>query len=160
MLELIVWRELNACRKEGKPLTNFSARLRPVLTTEQTEVMQELVTLCSRSAFTAVWQNYYLQVPEQPASLQADVLAQGEDAEGCWALVFEMKNRDAKHPPTWEDAQLFVTKTAVIHQLLAKKAKPIRYVCGVYFSAKGFAPKIETFLHRKGILTTDLETWE
>ncbi len=41
-----------------------------------------------------------------------------------------------------------------------KKEKPIRCVRGVYFSAKGFAPEIETFLHQNGVLTTDLETWE
>ena len=71
-----------------------------------------------------------------------------------------MKNRDEKHPPTSEDARLFVTKVTVIRQLLEKKEKPIRFVCGVYFSAKGFAPEVETFLHQEGILTTDLETWE
>lgn len=31
MLELIVWRELNICRKEEKPITDFANRLRPVL---------------------------------------------------------------------------------------------------------------------------------
>ncbi len=160
MLELIVWRELNTCRKEGEPVRDFATRLRPVLAAEQVDATQELVTKCRAMTFTTVWQNYYLQVPEQPASLQADVLAQGEDANACWALVFEMKNRDAKHPPTREDAQLFATKVAVIRQLLERKEKLIRCVCGVYFSAKGFAPEIETFLHREGILTTDLETWE
>ncbi len=160
MLELIVWRELNTCRKTGKPIQDFAKRLRPVLASEQAETLQALVRICSTSTFTTVWQNYYLQVLEQPASLQADVLAQGEDADACWGLVFEMKKRDEKHPPSREDAQLFVTKIAVVRQLLAKKEKPTRFVGGVYFSAKGFAPEIETFLHQEGILTTDLKTWE
>ncbi len=160
MLELVVWREINACRKQGTPVANFATRLRPVLAAEQVGAMQELVDECRAMTFTTVWQNHYLQVPEQPASLQADVLAQGEDTDACWALVFEMKNRDAKHPPTREDAQLFVTKVAVIRQLLKKKVKPIRCVGGVYFSAKGFAPEVETFLHQERILNTDLDTWE
>ncbi len=160
MLELIVWRELNTCRKDGKALANFAHRLRPVLAVERVETFQEMLNLCHTSTFTEVWQNYYLQVSDQPASLQVDVLAQGEDDEGCWALVFEMKNRDAKHPPTREDAQLFATKTTIVRQLLERRQKPIRFVCPVYFSAKGFAPEVETFLHQKGILTTDSKTWE
>ncbi len=160
MLELIVWRELNTCRKDGTPLANFARRLRPVCAADRAETLQEIVNICSTSTFTEVWQNYYLQVPQQPASLQVDVLAQGEDEDACWALMFEMKNRDAKHPPTRADAQLFVTKAAIIRQLLERKQKPIRFVCPVYFSAKGFAPEVETFLHQKDILTTDLKTWE
>ncbi len=160
MLELIVWRELNTCRKDGTPLANFARRLRPVRAADRAETLQEIVNICSTSTFTEVWQNYYLQVPQQPASLQVDVLAQGEDEDACWALMFEMKNRDAKHPPTRADAQLFVTKAAIIRQLLERKQKPIRFVCPVYFSAKGFAPEVETFLHQKDILTTDLKTWE
>ncbi len=71
-----------------------------------------------------------------------------------------MKNRDAKHPPTHEDAQLFVTKVVIIRQLLEQKQKPISVVCPVYFSAKGFAPEVETFLHQNGVLTTDLDIWD
>lgn len=160
MLELIVWRELNTCQKEGKPLASFMNRLRPVVAVEHTERLQKMAELGSTATFTTVWQNYYLQAPQQPASLQVDVLAQGEDAENCWALVFEMKNRDEKHPPTWEDAQLFVTKVNIVRQLLEQKGQSIRFVCPIYFSAKGFAPDVEIFLHQEGVLTTDLETWE
>lgn len=160
MLELIVWRELNTCQKEGKPLASFMNRLRPVVAVEHTERLQKMAELCCTATFTAVWQNYYLQAPQQPASLQVDVLAQGEDAENCWALVFEMKNRDEKHPPTREDAQLFVTKVNIVRQLLEQKGQSIRFVCPIYFSAKGFAPEVEIFLHQEGVLTTDLETWE
>ncbi len=160
MLELIVWRELNACRKTGKPVANFTNRLRPVVAVERPETLQNVVELCRGATFTTVWQNFYLQAPEQPASLQVDVLADGEDEQGCWALVFEMKNRDAKHPPTLDEAQLFATKAAIVRRLLEQRGKPLRFVCPVYFSAKGFAPDVETFLHQQGILTTDLETWE
>jgi hypothetical protein len=106
-----------------------------------------------------VWQNYYLQVP-QPPSLQVDVLAEGEDDDGCWAIVFETKNRDEKHPPTRDEAQLLKTKVGIIRQLLEQKKKPIRFVCPVYLSAKGFAQDVEAFLHQEGILTADLATWD
>ncbi len=160
MLELIVWRELNTCRKEGKPVANFTNRLRPVLAVERPETLQNVVELCRGATFTTVWQNFYLQALEQPASLQVDVLADGEDEQGCWALVFEMKNRDAKHPPTLDEAQLFATKVAIVRRLLEQKKKAVRFVCPVYFSAKGFAPDVEAFLHQHGILTTDLENWD
>ncbi len=83
MLEVIVWRELNACRIAGKAVRDFAQRLRPVLVVEQSETMQELVQAANACTFTTVWQNHYLQAPDQPASLQADVLAQGEDANAC-----------------------------------------------------------------------------
>ncbi|MCP4113686.1 MAG: hypothetical protein GY749_50530 [Desulfobacteraceae bacterium] len=39
-------------------------------------------------------------------------------------------------------------------------AAKIKFLEGVYLSAKGFDNKVETWLHSKGILTTDLEVWE
>jgi hypothetical protein len=30
----------------------------------------------------------------------------------------------------------------------------------VYFSANGFEPGIETWLHQQGVFTTDMERWE
>jgi hypothetical protein len=43
---------------------------------------------------------------------------------------------------------------------LADKNKTIKFVCPVYMSAQGFGPKVETWLHEQGVLTTDLEHWE
>ena len=160
MLELVVWRELNTCRKAGNVVTNFASRLRPISAIEHPKGLQHVVELCGAATFTSIWQNFYLQAPEQSASLQVDVLADGEDEQGCWALVFEMKNRDAKHPPTVDEAQLFITKAAIVRRLLEQKELPLRFICPVYLSAKGFTPEVETFLHQHGILTTDLETWE
>ncbi len=160
MLELVVWRELNSCRKQGRPLANFGSRMRPVLDKNQATALREMAELCSPSIWHQVWQNYYLQALQQPSSLQADVLAEGEDEQACWALLFEMKNRDEKHPPTMDDVRLFVTKLRIVHTLLRETGKTIRFVCPVYFSAQGFPTKVEVALHREGILTTDLNTWE
>jgi hypothetical protein len=119
-----------------------------------------MVEWCGASLWHQVWQNYYLQDPQQPSSLQVDVLAEGEDEHSCWTLVFEMKNRDEKHPPTMDDVRLFVTKIRIVRTLLEKTGKQIRGVCPIYFSAQGFPPDVEAALHHEGIVTTDLDTWE
>ncbi|MCP4109719.1 MAG: hypothetical protein GY749_30070, partial [Desulfobacteraceae bacterium] len=45
-------------------------------------------------------------------------------------------------------------------KILEQKGKKIRFVCPVYLSAKGFEQDIEAWMHSRGILTADLETWE
>ena len=112
------------------------------------------------SRFDRIWMNYYLSFP-QTTVLEIDVLAEGEDAENCWALVFELKNRDAKNPPTMKEAKDFLTKIKGVKQWLTEsKETPIKFVCPVYLSAKGFTPSVETWLHEQGILTADWESWE
>jgi len=155
MLELVVFRELNQYRKQGKPIENFRQRFRPVSNAEQ---MEEMLKLCSVSRFEMIWMNYYLALP-QTAVLEIDVLALGEDAESCWALVFELKNRDDKNPPNMTEAQLFVTKIKGVKQWLAQ-SKGTRFVCPVYLSAKGFEPSVEVWLHEQGVLTADQASWE
>ncbi len=159
MLELIVWRELNRCRKKNRPVPNFAERMRKVSHAGQRERLQEMADLCGRSRFNTVWMNYYIQLPHTPTS-EADVLAEGEGDEACWALVFETKNRHEKNPPTKDEARIFGEKAERIRQLLKQKGKKIRFVCPVYFSAKGFEDEVEKQLHQNGILTTDMETWE
>lgn len=158
MLELVVWRELNRCKKENRTIQNFNGRLRKIPGGGQTDKMRELAELCGNSRFHTVWMNYYIQLPDAPVS-EVDVLAQGEDDHTCWALVFETKNRQAQNPPTIDDARIFVEKTKRIKELLARKGKKIRFVCPVYFSAQGFEEEVEKALHAEGILTTDMETW-
>ncbi len=160
MLELIVWRELNTCRKEGTVLSNLTVRMRPVLAEAHVKDLQKLVALAGAGTLTTVWQNYYLQDSQQPSSLQVDVLAEGGDEDECWALVFETKNRDARHPPTLNEVAMFATKVQIVRDMLARTGKTVRWVCPIYFSAQGFAPDVETCLHEHGILTTDLDTWE
>jgi len=155
MLELIVYRELNQCRNKGKPIDNFRARLRAI----EKAQMEATLTAVSKLRFERVWMNYYIQLP-QTTGVEVDVLALGEDKNSCWALVFELKNRDAKHLPTQVEAQLFVTKIDGVKQWLASRGKTIKLVCPVYLSAEGFADSVETWLHEQGVLTSDLAHWE
>jgi hypothetical protein len=103
--------------------------------------------------------NYSLSLP-QTTVVELDVLARGSDTDSCWALVFEIKNRDEKHTPTLKEAQWFVTKVERVRQLLAEMDKKIQFVCPVYLSAKGFDVPVEEWLHKQGIFTADLATWE
>ncbi len=93
-------------------------------------------------------------------ALEADVLARSENNEYCWELVIETKNRDEKNPPGMNEAELFATKVNLIKQVMEQEGKKIRFVCAVYLSAKGFGDKVEEWLHSRGILTADFETWE
>ncbi|TGN99655.1 hypothetical protein PN36_35290, partial [Candidatus Thiomargarita nelsonii] len=156
MLELVVYRELNQYRKRAKPIENFRQRFRPISNAAK---MEEMLRACSESRFDMIWMNYYLAVP-QTTALEIDVLAEGEDADSCWALAFELKNRDDKNPPNMTEAQLFVTKIKRVKQWLAQKGTTIKFVCPVYLSAKGFEPSIEAWLHEQGVLTADRESWE
>ncbi len=159
MLELIVWRELNRCRRENKAVRNFAGRMRKISDADHADKIKETAELCGRSRFSTIWMNYHIQLPHTTA-LEADVLARGEDDEYCWALVFETKNRDEKNPPEMNEAELFATKVNLIKQVMEREGKKIRFVCAVYLSAKGFEDKVEKWLHSKGILTADFETWE
>jgi hypothetical protein len=151
LLELMVYRELNQYRKKAKPIDNFKLRFRPF----ENAKLDKLLDLVSESQFETIWSNYYLQQPQSTA-VELDVLALGEDETTCWALVFEVKNRDEKHPPTIKEAQLFVANVERLRQWLAQKEKDIRFVCPVYLSAKGFASELESFLHEQEVLTADL----
>jgi hypothetical protein len=161
MLELIMSRELNKYRNKGQPIAHFRERFRPLLNENEKSLLkrEELLTACSSSRFDEVRSNYYLQLP-QTTPLEVDVLAQGSDASHCWALVFEIKNRNEKHKPSMAEAQEFVTKCERLKQELTRQGKTIRFICPVYLSAPGFTPKVETWLHEQGGLTTDLAYWE
>jgi len=156
MLELVVYRELNHCRKRVQPIKHFRQRIRAVSNAAHFSKMEPMLTECSESRFEMIWMNYYLSLP-QTTVLEIDVLAKGEDANSCWALVFELKNRDAKNPPSLKEAQLFVTKIKAVKHWLGQS---IKFVCPVYLSAKGFAPSVEAWLHEQGVLTADRESWE
>ncbi|OAD24025.1 ATPase domain protein, prokaryote domain protein, partial [Candidatus Thiomargarita nelsonii] len=99
MLELVISRELNKYRKLGNPIAHFRQRFRPVSNAAHLSQMEKMLTDCSESRFDRIWTNYYLSLP-QTTVLEIDVLAEGEDADCCWALVFELKNRDVKNPPS------------------------------------------------------------
>jgi hypothetical protein len=158
MLELIVYRELNRCRKERKPVSNFQQRLRPALKPQQAVSLEKLL-VCSASRFETTWMNHYVQLPGTTAE-EIDVLAEGSDADSCWALVFEIKNRAEKNLPSMKEAQLFVAKVSKLKQLMSQTGKAIKFVCPVYLSSEGFDCEVETWLHEQGILTTDMAHWE
>jgi hypothetical protein len=156
MLELMVYRELNQCRKKRQPLKNLKQRLRPLL--QPSPQLEEILTACSGSPFETIWMNYPLQLPST-TNIEIDVLAIGKDKEHCWALLFETKNRDSKNLPTKVEAELFVTKVSLVKQWLATSQK-VRFVCPLYLSAEGFDNSVETWLHEHGVLTTDMAHWE
>ncbi|MCP4353844.1 MAG: hypothetical protein GY795_51005, partial [Desulfobacterales bacterium] len=52
LLELIVWRELNKCRKENKPVKNFAKRMRKISDPGHAEKMKQMIELCAGSSFT------------------------------------------------------------------------------------------------------------
>lgn len=163
MLEFIVYRELNRYGKEDGIIKNFRQRLRPIsrLEVQQENKMEEILTAVSTSKFETVWMNYYIQVPATTAAAEIDVLAEGAEEDNyCWVLVFEMKNRDEKYLPTMAEAKSFVAKLNMVKQWLEQKDKEIRFICPVYFSANGFEPGIETWLHQHDVFTTDMERWE
>jgi hypothetical protein len=160
MLEFIVYRELNRYIKEGGMIKNFRKRLRPISGGQSSHKMEGILTTVSASKFDAVWMNYYIQVPATTVATEIDVLAEGEEADDyCWVLVFEMKNRDDKNLPTMTEAKSFVKKLNMVKQWIKQKNKKIRFICPVYFSAGGFEPGIEVWLHRQGVFTTDMESW-
>ncbi len=157
MLELIVYRELNRCRKTQKPILNFQQRLRPVV--RPTSEQQALLAQCGEALFQDIVMNHYVSVPGQITE-EIDVVAEGFDAESCWVLAFEVKNRAEKNLPSMTEAQLFVSKVDKLKQHKAKTGKAIKFVCPVYLSAEGFDAEIETWLHEQGVLTTDKAHWE
>jgi hypothetical protein len=160
MLEYVVYRELNGCRKEGKTIKNFKKRLRPVLNEQQAQKMEEVSAAIGAGKFDKIWMNYYINIPGAAGPEELDVVAEGSDPDNnCWILVFEMKNRDEKNPPTMDEAKSFVAKVDMVKQEREQKNKKIRLICPVYLSSKGFKQDIEMWLHQHGILTSDMEHW-
>jgi hypothetical protein len=151
MLELMVFRDLNKYR--GKPIENFRQKVRPIK--KNAKELKNQVSFVSASQFEIIWTNYHIQLP-QSTVIELDVLASGEDTKSCWALVFEVKNRQEAHPPSQIEAQSFVGKVKRVKQWLAQKEKEILFVCPVYLSAKGFQSDVEVWMQEHGVLTADL----
>ncbi|MCP4698079.1 MAG: hypothetical protein GY862_14680, partial [Gammaproteobacteria bacterium] len=159
LLEMVVYRELNRVRREAKPIPDFRRRLRPIANRLHREQMEPMLAACCVSRFQTVWMNYSLSLP-QTTAVELDVFARGSDADCCWALVFEVKNRDEKHMPAMREAQEFVSKIEKARLLLAETDKKITFICPVYLSAKGFGASVEEWLHEQGVLTADSESWD
>lgn len=159
MLEFVVFREMNRYRKKRTPVRNLRQRIRPLAGARHADRMEEILTACCESRFDMVRMNYHVQLPGI-AARELDVLAEGSDADSCHALVFEMKNRNKKNPPSEDEAESFVAKVNVLKQHIKKKGKNLRFVCPVYLSAKGFDPDVEAWLHEHGVFTSDMEYWD
>jgi hypothetical protein len=154
MLELIVWRELNKCRKETTFINNFRDRLRPIISNK--EPLENSICILEKTTFDSVWMNYFLNSPAT-MPMEMDVLAIKEDDTNILAFAFETKNRIKTNLPTMNECKLFVHKLNWFKNSLDHKKTIIVY--GIYFSANAFSVEIEQWLHNHGILTVDFETW-
>ncbi|MCP4698981.1 MAG: hypothetical protein GY862_19330, partial [Gammaproteobacteria bacterium] len=81
------------------------------------EKTEENLAACCASLFDMTWMNYYLQLPKTGA-VELDVLAEGEDADACWALVLEVKSCNEKNLPTLAEAKSFAAKAGRVRRWL------------------------------------------
>jgi len=153
MLELVVWRELNKCKKEHKSIKNIRNRVRSFVSNN--EKLEDQIRFLETAIFNMVWMNYFLNSPST-MPLEIDVLATKQDEKQIWAIAFETKNRNEKNLPCIEECKVFVNKLEIIKKSMDKQV----IICGIYFSANGFSDSVERWLHDHDILTIDLKTWE
>jgi len=159
VLEWTVYREVHQCQLAQQPIDDFLKRFRP-FNPQLAKKMEEILALTSQSTFKKTWIKHYIQLAGKTA-IEVDVLAEGNDADNCWACVFEMKNRNEKNLPTLKEAQLFVANVSLVKQWLTQENdKPVKWICPVYFSAEGFSAAVEEYLQEHGVLTTDWAHWE
>jgi len=154
MLELVVWRELNKCKKENKPIKDIRNRLRTVVSNN--ENMEEQIKIVENATFDMVWMNYFLNSPAT-MPLEMDVLATREEDNYIFALAFETKNRNEINLPSMDECKVFINKLELLKQSFDLNKQLNIY--GVYFSANGFSDDVELWLHERGILTVDWERW-
>jgi len=155
MLELIVWRELNKCRKEKTQITNLRKRLRPIISNH--EEIENKITILEKTTFDIVWMNYYLNSPAT-MPMEMDVLAIKEKKNKILAIAFETKNRIESNLPTINECKLFINKIQWLRNSMGQKNQV--NIIGIFFSANGFSIENEKWLHDNGILTVDMEIWE
>jgi len=156
MLELVIWREMNLYRKNGKPFVEIVNKLRPV--PDQLK-NKDIIEMVQKMTIGMTYLNYYIQSPETYV-LELDVLVEGI-ADNAWnGIVFEIKNRDEINPPTEKEIQQFMQKIELLNYALNRQGHERVIICPIYFSAAGFDPEIEKFLHEHNVLTADLDSWE
>jgi len=159
VLEWTVYRELHHCQVQQQPLFEFQKRFRP-FKPQFAAKLEAILALASQSLFSKTWIKHYIQLAGK-TPIEVDVLAEGSDAESCWACVFEMKNRNEKNLPTLKEAQSFVANVSLVKQWLTQENdKQVKWICPVYFSAEGFSAAVEEYLQEQCVLTTDWAHWE
>jgi hypothetical protein len=154
MLELVVWRELNACRKRKATINNFRNRLRPIVSNK--DILEKTICVVENMTLDMVWMNYFLN-PPSTTPLEMDVFALKRETDSNIAIVFETKNRNEKNLPTIDDCKIFFNKMDILKQTYEIDTPITMY--GIYFSANGLSDDVEKWLQDKGILTIDWETW-
>ncbi len=159
MLEFVIYRELNRISQKGATLHNLKQRLRPFLTSHITEFASDMADALKQSKFDTVWRNYYIRLPDTGVR-ELDIVAEGADNDSYWALIAEIKNRDEQYPPTMNEVKVFITKTDLFKQQIMQEDKKIRFICPVYISANGFDALVEKMLHKNGVLTADMDSWD
>jgi len=155
MLELIVWRELNQCRKKGTKLSFIEKKLRSFPYSLQS---QERLAILQSMNIGMIYLNYYIQTPETIA-LELDVLVERISANSYQGIVFEIKNRDEENLPTEKEIQLFLQKIELLTYALNRQGYKEISICPIYFSANGFEPGSEKLLHEQFVYTADMVSW-
>jgi len=154
MLELVVWRELNRCKKERRSIINLRNRLRTIVSNH--ENMDKQIRTLEEATFDMVWMNYFLNLPAN-MPLEIDVLALKEDENTIFALAFETKNRNEKNLPSIDECKVFINKLNTYKKTVNQEKQ--LHIYGVYFSANGFSDDVERWLHEREILTVDCNQW-
>jgi len=153
MLELIVLRELNKCKKENTGIKHLKNRIRPIVSNKNT--LENNINLLENLTFDTIWMNYFINSPGA-LPLEIDVVAIKKEDDHFKALAFETKNRNEKKLPSIKECKLFLNKL----DLLKKSMEKPVIVHGIYFSANGFSDDVEKWLNDNEILTIDLKTWD
>ena len=158
LLEWTVHQELEQSCKKDQPIQDFKQRLRPIKK-QSLDKMEQMLAIAEQSLFDKTWLNHSISLQET-SSIEVNVLAEGSDAESCWAFIFEMKNRNEKNLPSMKEAEKFVANVSQIKQWLTQQtSKSIKFICPIYLSAEGFTPSVEEWLHEQMVLTTDWAHW-
>ena len=153
MLELVVLRELNQCKKEQKGIKHLKNRIRPIVTNKN--ILENNITILEAITFDTIWMNYYINSPGT-FPLEIDVLAIKKEDDHFKAVAFETKNRNEKKLPCIDECKIFLNKLELLKNSMEK---PVM-VYGIYFSANGFSEDVEKWLNDNSILTVDFKTWD
>jgi hypothetical protein len=153
MLELVVLRELNKCKKEKTGIKHLKNRIRPIVS--NTNTLEKTIMILESLTFDTIWMNYYINTPGA-FPLEIDVIAIKKEDDHFKAVAFETKNRNEKNLPCMDECKRYLNKL----DLLKKSMEKPVVVYGIYFSANGFSEDVEKWLNDNGIVTIDFNTWE
>jgi hypothetical protein len=122
MLELVVWSELNRCKKENTPINNFRNRLRRFVSNH--EMLEKCIRIVEKMTFDMVWMNYFLNMPAT-MPLEIGTLAIYETENAIFAIAFETKNKNEKNLPTIDECKSFKNKLKILTNSFNPKKKAL-----------------------------------